>query len=69
MLQQKAVKFISELEGLEIITEACSQLGLQPLKQRLRTKSSPENFAGRRTTLNIGNGIFNVVHKRSPTYV
>jgi len=71
ILQQRAVNLISESERLESIIEACSQLGLQPLKQRHKTKSSHENFAGRRTTPNIGNGIliFNVVHKRSPTYV
>jgi len=37
MLQHRAVRFIAELKGQESVTEACSQLGLQPLKQRPRT--------------------------------
>ena len=36
MLQHKAVRFIARLRGREGVTEACSELGLQPLKQRRR---------------------------------
>jgi len=37
MLQHRFVRFIAGLKGQESVTEACSQLGLQPLKQRRRT--------------------------------
>ena len=36
MLQYRAVRFIARLRGRESVTEACSELGLQPLKQRRR---------------------------------
>jgi len=38
ILQHRAVRFIAGLEGQESVTEACSQLGLQPLKQRHGTR-------------------------------
>ena len=34
MLQHRAVRFIARLRGRESVTGACSELGLQPLKQR-----------------------------------
>ena len=34
MLQHRAVRFIARLKGRESVTGACSELGLQPLKQR-----------------------------------
>jgi len=37
MPQHRAVRFIAELKRQESVTEACSQLGLQPLKQRRKT--------------------------------
>jgi len=37
MLQHRVVRFIAGLKGQESVTEACSQLGLQPFKQRRRT--------------------------------
>ena len=36
MLQDGAVRFIVKLRGQESVTEACSELGPQPLKQRRR---------------------------------
>ena len=36
MLQDRAVRFIAILRGRESAMEACSELGLQPLKQRRR---------------------------------
>jgi len=36
VLQRRAVRFIAGIKGRESVTEACSQLGLQPLKQRRR---------------------------------
>ena len=36
MLKHRAVRFIARLRGRESVTEACSELGLQPLKQRRR---------------------------------
>ena len=36
MLQHRAVRFIARLTGRESVTEACSELGLQPLKKRRR---------------------------------
>jgi len=37
MLQHRAVRFIDGLKGRESVTEACSQFGRQPLKERRRT--------------------------------
>ena len=34
MLQYRAVRFIAKLREMESVMEACSELGLQPLKQR-----------------------------------
>jgi len=51
MFQHSAVRFIAGLKGRESVTEACFQLGLQPLKQTQDspTQSLHENFAGRTT--------------------
>ena len=46
MLQHRAIRFIERLRRRETVTEACVELGLQPLKQTLKSEiiSSDENL-------------------------